>query len=187
MSLKPGDSLFRYYPEYQVWHAGIVCYVGKGRDIESVEILEFDSSDCVSKVNLRQFMKGRKYFWVASYDLEKLHYGESAFRCIRDRLRVGIDKWKECDIKYTINNYNCEYFVRMCVFKDENMWKSTQTDFMSKSKTMILLKMCTIFLGSILDKANHSMEIEKNSSDRKYDYPYIIVNDEYQKIEKQCH
>jgi hypothetical protein len=122
-----GDILFRYLPEAQVWHTGLVYNVPKytcihhgvddcsicgirKRRAGDVAVAEFDDSNMIRIVPLTEFMYGRKYFWVYNYskewDVHKTRAKEHAdpmFKCGR------------CNNHGTASYIDCAYNkCRMC-------------------------------------------------------------------------
>lgn len=89
--LKFGDIVFRFLPEYQVWHTGLVydaptylcnnhnnvdCDIcGKKSYLTSeVVIVDFDNNNLITMGSLSEFLYGRKYFWVYNFfDEYKIH------------------------------------------------------------------------------------------------------------------
>ena len=159
--LRLGDVLFRFLPEYQVWHAGIVVIID-GYTADKIEILEFDDSNKVSLVPLANYVWYRKYFWVVSFKTEKDIYGPKVFRTRRERLETAINLYKQNELSYTLHKYNCESVVRRCVFNDPKLWPSSQSKSLARSRIFLYGKIITMALFSIVYKFDKNVEFEKD-------------------------
>lgn len=167
--LRPGDVLFRFLPEYQVWHTGIIIEAPE-QHCDSINLMEFDDSNNVAKVTLRNYLWFRKYFWVARFQDEMEKFGHSVFRTLEERIQTAKDLYADNSLTYTLNRYNCEYFVRRCVFKDPLLWASNQTMVLSNSRLALYSKLATIFIFNIIHKFNDDLEYEQDKL--KYEYKY---------------
>lgn len=172
-NIKLGDVLFRYLPEYQVWHTGIVTEINKYH-WDHIYINEFDESNFVSRATLRQYMWGRKYFWVARFREEMESFGPSVFRPLKERIEIANNFFKNQTLQYTINRYNCEYYVRRCVFNDSFLWESPQTKSIGESRAKLGLKLFNMFLSNIEGRIVDNKEYESN--EKKDEYKYVIEN-----------
>jgi hypothetical protein len=177
-----GDVVFRYLPEYQVWHAGIVYRVNEDLPDNShfVYLLEFDDSDQISQVSLYNFLWNRKYFWVTTFQDERELFGDSVFRTTRDKMATAYELFRSNQLKYTLHKYNCEYFVRRCTFKDSRLWASTQTAPYGQSRLALYTKLVSIVVFGMMNKMIGDVEYEKNM--REKDIAYFAVDGKYQLV-----
>jgi len=171
--IKYGDVLFRYLPEYQVWHAGIVVNV-KSQHWDYIYILEFGDNDTISLVELQNFLWGRLYFWVGRFEEEKKFYGKSVFRSVKERVQAALDLFETNNLKYTLHKYNCEYFVRRCTFRDQALWPSPQTMLISRSRALLGVKLMSMFLFNITHNLENDLHFEKSM--RPTDHKYTVKN-----------
>jgi hypothetical protein len=173
-----GDVLYRYLPEYQVWHAGIVIKINEKKpyNIHNIYLFEFDDSDCITEVSLYNFLWNRKYFWVIDFDKERGQFGDSVFRSTRSRLETAYDLFYENKLKYTLHKYNCEYFVRRCVFNDNKLWASSQTLPLGQSRIALYGKIATILIFSIVNKIHDDKDFEKSL---RSDVRFIVEDGKY--------
>lgn len=173
--LQLGDVLYRFLPHYQVWHAGIVAVVD-GNNWNDIEVLEFDDSNKISLVPLKNYMFHRKYFWVCKFQEERNIYGDRVFNSRKKTLENARKLWRENSLTYTLHKYNCEYFVRRCVFKYPKLWPSSQTESFTRSRELLGLKLITIAIFNSLYKINKKIDLEKDL--RPNDDRYTIKNGE---------
>ena len=173
MTIKAGDVLFRFLPEYQVWHVGIVVKVNK-QHIDHIHVLEFDDSNCISMVTLRNYVWFRKYFWVAQFQREMDLYGAKAFRSRRERIRTAYELHISNNLHYTLHRYNCEYYARRCVFENPILWASEQTLGISESRFLLYSKVVSIALFNVVCKFHENLEYEKNKLN--HEIGYVIDN-----------
>jgi hypothetical protein len=170
--IKLGDVLFRYLPEYQVWHVGIVIRMNEKYpgSLHHVYLLEFDDSDAISEVSLYNFLWNRKYFWVTNFDEELKHFGPKVFRTTRERIQTAFDLFNANQLKYTLHKYNCEYFARRCVFSDSGLWASKQTMSLGRSRLALYSKLISIAVFSVIHKIHNDIEFEKDMrpTDKRY-------------------
>lgn len=162
MRVKLGDVLFRFLPEYQVWHTGIVVRISNPDSVHNIYLLEFDDSDCIYQVSLYNFLWGRKYFWKTDFKEEMDRFGPGIFRPMRERIMTAYNLFNECKLRYTLHKYNCEYFVRRCVFNDSSLWPSKQTMPLGHSRIALYSKIATIVIFNIINKVYRDLEFEKN-------------------------
>jgi len=158
--IQEGQAVVRYLHEFQVWHWGIVVRVDE-YNLDKIYVMEFTDSDRISLVTLRAFCWYRKYFWVHNFNNELALYGPGVFRSLPDRLAEANSCFKKNQLSYRIDKYNCEYFVRRCVFKDSRLWESQQTLIIGKSSHLFFAKLATVVLGSMVTKFGQFLEIEK--------------------------
>ncbi|MAR56370.1 MAG: hypothetical protein CMM93_04230 [Rickettsiales bacterium] len=170
-NIRPGDVLFRFLPEYQVWHTGIVAIV-EDQTATGIRVLEFDDSNNISLVSLNNYLWFRKYFWVSKFEEEMKKFGPSVFRTRKERLITALEIYKDNNLTYTINKYNCEYFVRRCVFNRQDLWPSKQTMTLSRSRVLIGVKLITIVALNYLHKFDGDLEYE--SAEKQNEYAYIV-------------
>lgn len=168
-----GDVLARFLPEYQVWHTGIVVKVDK-QHYDFIDLMEFDDTNEISIVTLRQYLWGRKYFWVLKFDAERKKMGDKVFRSRKDRVLTAYDIYKKNNLKYTIHKYNCEYFTRRCVFNNELLWPSSQTVRIAKSRSLFYIKLFSVMAFGVIHNINKDKEFEKNLNTT--DYPYKCID-----------
>jgi len=161
IKLKPGDVLYRYLPEYQVFHVGLVISVER-QHMDFIRVLEFDDSNIITLTDLRGFLWFRKYFWVATFNDELSMFGSSVFRSLDDRLKTALMLYKDNNLTYTIHRYNCEYFARRCVFNEPRLWASKQTQLITKSRAVLYAKLGSILVSNILSKFNNNLEFERD-------------------------
>jgi hypothetical protein len=155
---------------------GIICDI-HAYTPDDIYIMELNESDHINKITLRTFMYGRHYVWVVSYKREMELFGPEVFRSRTERLQVAIDKYLKNDMKYHLYNYNCEYFVRMCVFNQERLWKSSQTVGVFESSFFVGLNLIAIGITHLIDNAVALFDYEKDSPDRKDDTRYHVHSD----------
>lgn len=167
--IKVGDVLFRFLPEYQVWHTGIVVSV-EMQHIDKVHILEFDDTNNITLVTLRNYMWFRKYFWVAKFKEERKYFGKGVFRTMTERVNTAYQLHIDNSLTYTIYKYNCEYFVRRCVFNDPNLWESNQTMIIARSRLALYTKIASIMLFNIMYKLSDDLEYEKDKKPDEHQY-----------------
>lgn len=148
--IKKGDVLIRFLMPFSVWHYGLVIRVDS-QNANDILLLEFDDSNKISRVTLHQFMYHRVYFWIDDFDKEMLDHPDQ-FYSIDERIKRGIKLADSTKLFYTINNYNCEYFVRRCVFKDKLLWLSGQTREIGKTKFGVFSKLAFLFGYGIVGK-----------------------------------
>jgi len=167
--IEKGDVLFRYLPEYQVWHTGIVIEV-ESQNWYQISVMEFDDSHTISINNLRQYLWDRKFFWISSFMNERIKYGDTIFRTKEERVATAWKLYHENSLKYTLHKYNCEYFTRRCVFKEEKYWPSTQTVVLGENRLLFYLKLASVFLFGVMHNINLNKNFERSmrSSDHKY-------------------
>ena len=177
--LKLGDVLFRYLPEYQVWHVGLVARINEKypNNTHHVYVLEFDDSNIISESSLYNFLWNRKYFWVTSFSEELEHFGPSIFRTTRERIQTAFDLFASNKLKYTLHKYNCEYFARRCVFSDSSLWASKQTVPLGRSRLALYSKLISIAVLSVVHKINNDLDFEKDL--RPNDKRFIIREGHY--------
>lgn len=180
--LKLGEVVFRYLPEYQVWHVGMVVRINEDYpgNIHHVYLLEFDDSDTISEVSLYNFLWNRKYFWVTSFSEELECFGPSVFRSTRERIQTAFDLFASNQLKYTLHKYNCEYFVRRCVFSDSSLWASKQTMPLGRSRLALYSKLISIAIFSVVHKINNDFEFERDL--RPNDTRYVNNEGSYELI-----
>lgn len=172
--IREGDAVVRYLQEFQVWHWGLVYRI-QNYTLDGIFVMEFTDSDKISIVPLRTFCWYRKYFWVHAFEEEMRLLGPSVFRNIRDRLRTAEDCYKKNLLSYRIDKYNCEYFVRMCVFNDPKLWESQQTKIIGRSTQLFFAKLATVTLAAIYTKFGQLLDMEKDYRD--YDIRYEVAPD----------
>jgi hypothetical protein len=112
----------------------------------------------------------RKYFWVAKFDQERKKFGKSVFRTREERLQIALDLYADNSLVYTIYRYNCEYFVRRCVFNNQKLWASNQTMALSQSRVALYTKITSILIFNIFHKFNNDLEYERDKKPDEYLY-----------------
>jgi hypothetical protein len=173
--LEPGDVMFRFLPEYQVWHAGIVSRVKEKYNANYIYLLEFDDADQITETPLSTFMWGRKYCWRTNFAEELKCFGPGVFRSRKDRVKTAFELFYSHDLRYSMNMYNCEYYVRRCVFSDPKLWPSKQTEYITQSRASVWLKLSTVVIHSIVNRVRNSLEREANM--RIDEDKFMIDND----------
>ncbi len=172
--LIPGDVLIRYLMPFSVWHYGIVIQVGE-QNLDDILLLEFADGDKVTRVTLREFMYGRIYFWIDDFDYEMKVYGAEVFYPRKERLARAIKIAEINGMTYSINKYNCEYFVRKCVFKNRNLWISGQTSAIGETKFSVYSKIFLIFVYGMAKNHVDSSRWESRLDPTKFKY-VVCVN-----------
>lgn len=168
--IKPGDILIRYLLPFSVWHYGIVVKV-KSQNANDIIILEFADSSGIAKVTMMDFMYGRQYVWVDNFDDEAAKY---ATYPIAERIKRAYKMFREQKLSYTINKYNCEYYVRRCMFIDPVRWISKQTTEIGKNRMTVIAKISFMIGYGLLDKYTDLSDCEKDSNKDKYGYKVCL-------------
>lgn len=168
--IQEGQAVVRYLHEFQVWHWGIIVKIEE-YNLDKIFVMEFTDSDKISLVTLRSFCWLRKYFWVHMFDSELSLYGPKVFRSLQGRLAEANKCFKKNNLSYRIDKYNCEYFVRRCVFNDSRLWESQQTLIIGRSSHIFFAKLASVIVGSMMTKFGQFLEIEKDyrSKDIRYE------------------
>lgn len=164
--VKVGDVVMRFLLPFSVWHYGIVVNV-KSQNAKDILILEFADASGINKVTLLDFMYGRRYFWIDDFTDELAKYKTYS---IRERIKRAYIMFAEQKLSYTINKYNCEYYVRRCIFRDPENWISRQTRDISKNKLSVLSKLLFITIHGAIDKYMDLSECESDMNKDKYGY-----------------
>lgn len=164
--IQVGDILIRYLLPFSVWHYGIVVKVN-GQNANDITMLEFADASGIAKVTLMDFMYGRQYVWVDNFDDEMAKYATFP---IEERIKRAYKMYREQKLSYTINKYNCEYFVRRCTFVDPVRWISKQTTEIGKNRMSVIAKISFMIGFGILDKYMDLSDCEKDNNKDKYGY-----------------
>jgi hypothetical protein len=146
--IRRGDVLIRYLTPFGVWHYGMVTEV-KDQNLDDIFMLELADSSGVAKITLRQFMYGRHYFWIDNFDEE---IRKNSTFSIDERIERAYKMFREQELIYTINKYNCEYFVRKCIFMNKVLWLSKQTSDIGKDRISMLGKLLGTITHGIASK-----------------------------------
>lgn len=166
----------RLLPGFRVWHMGIICNIDAYTP-DDIHVWEFTDTDHINRISLRKFMLGRTYTWVLNYRREMELFGPSVFRSRVDRIRVGMEQYLRDNMKYHLYDFNCEYFVRMCVFNDERLWKSPQTTGVFQSSLFVGLQLAALAVSHMTDFFIGELDYEADSADRKDDTRYAVTGD----------
>jgi len=169
--IKIGDVLIRFLPQFQVWHWGIVTDIYT-YDLDGIYVMEFTDSDKIARVTLRAFCWYRKYFWVHTFRYEHQFYGNSVFRPMTERIQMANQLFNENILSYNMIKYNCEYFVRRCVFNDPTLWPSKQVQIIGQSSKLVFFKLMAAIVANTMTKMGELLELEKNN--RPYDIRYEV-------------
>lgn len=164
--IKVGDVLIRYLLPFSVWHYGIVVDV-KSQNANDIFMLEFADASGIAKISLMEFMYGRQYVWVDNFDDE---VAKSTTYPVEDRIRRAYKMYREQKLSYTINKYNCEYFVRRCIFVNPANWISKQTTEIGKNRLSVLGKISFMIGYGIIDKYLDLSTCERDMNQDKYGY-----------------
>jgi hypothetical protein len=140
--------------------------------MDHIRVLEFDDSDRITLNDLRGYMWYRKYFWVARFTMEYDIYGPKVFRSIPDRLRTALKLYEENKLTYSLNRYNCEYYVRRCVFNDPKLWESSQTKLITRDRIALYTKIGTMVVFNALGRFAETKEFEREFL--KDEIPFLI-------------
>lgn len=168
--IKVGDVLIRYLLPFSVWHYGIVIKV-RSQNANDISLLEFADSSGIAKITLLDFMYGRKYFWVDNFDSEA---AVATTFPIAERIARAKKMYREQKLTYTINKYNCEYFVRRCTFVDPARWVSKQTTEIGKNRLSVLSKIAFMIGYGIIDKYMDLSDCERDMNRDKYGYSVCL-------------
>lgn len=174
--IKIGDIVIRLLIPYMVWHYGIVVRVAS-QNANDILVLEFSDGEGIRKSTLVEFMYGRVFFWVDSFNEEKAIYGKDSFFPIATRVQRAYDIYKKNNLTYNMLKYNCEYYIRKCVFRHESLWESKQTYEISKSVFNLYTKLFVVFAFNMLTNLTECKTLESNSHPTKHGYKYC----------KKCH
>lgn len=168
--IQVGDVLIRYLLPFSVWHYGIVVKV-KSQNANDITMLEFADASGIAKTSMMGFMYGRKYVWVDNFDDETAKHATFP---IDERIRRAFKMYREQKILYTLNKYNCEYYVRRCMFVDPVRWISKQTTEIGKNRMSVIAKISFMIGYGILDKYTDLSDCEKDSNKDKYGYEVCL-------------
>jgi hypothetical protein len=146
--IKRGDVIIRYLTPFGVWHYGLVVDV-KGQNLNDIFLLELADSTGIAKISLHQFMYERYYFWIDNFDSE---IANNSTYNIDERIERAYKLYREQKLLYTLNKYNCEYFVRRCIFKNPALWISRQTKEMGKDRLAMMSKLIGTIAHGIVGK-----------------------------------
>lgn len=169
--IEVGDVVIRYLPPFSVWHYGIVVNV-ISQNAKDILILEFADSSGIAKVSLLDFMYGREYFWIDNFDDEISD--ASLLYPIKERIARAYKMFNEQKLSYTINKYNCEYFVRRCMFRDSQKWISRQTAEIGKDKLTVLAKLALTVVYGTIDKYMDLSDCERCMNQDKFGYKVCL-------------
>ena len=146
--IKRGDVIIRYLTPFGVWHYGIVTEV-KAQNLNDIFLLELADASGIAKVSLHEFMYKRHYFWLDNFDDE---IARNSTYSIDERIERAYQMFREQKLLYTLNKYNCEYYVRRCIFKNPALWISKQTSEMGKDRLSMLSKLVGTIMHGIAGK-----------------------------------
>lgn len=169
--IKNGDVVIRLLIPYMVWHYGIVVKVNS-QNANDILILEFSDDEGIKKSTLAEFMFGRLFFWVNTFHDEKSIYGKDSFFSIGTRIQRAYNIYKKNNLSYNMMKYNCEYYVRKCVFRHESLWESKQTYEISKSVFNLYSKLLVVFAFNMLTNLTDCKMLESDSHPTKHGYRY---------------
>lgn len=172
--ISEGQAVVRYLHEFQVWHWGIIIRIDE-YNLDKIYVMEFTDSDKISLVTLRSFCWYRKYFWVHLFEKEYAIYGPGVFRSLSGRIAEAQRCFQKNNLSYRIDKFNCEYFVRRCIFNDSRLWESQQTRIIGRSKQLFAVKLASVLVASVFTKLGQFLEIEKDH--RPDDIRYEVLPD----------
>lgn len=164
--IKVGDVLIRYLLPFSVWHYGIVTEV-KSQNANDIFIMDFSDACGITRTSLLDFMYGRQFVWVDNFDKEIKKYTTYP---VEERIKRAYKMYNEQKLSYTINKYNCEYFVRRCTFVDPVRWISKQTTEIGKNRLSVLGKISFMIGYGIIDKYLDLSTCERDMNRDKYGY-----------------
>ena len=139
--------------------------------------MEFNDTDQINKITLRKFMFGRRYVWVLTYKRELDLFGPRVFRNRVERIQTAVNAFLKNNMRYHLYDYNCEYFVRMCVFNQEALWRSPQTTGVFSSSLFVSIALLGILATHVIDGAANVFDFERDSPDRRDDIRYRVEGD----------
>lgn len=166
-----GDVVIRFLLPFSVWHYGIVVEV-LSQNAKDILILEFADANGITKSSLLDFMYGRQYVWIDNFDDEVA--GPKALYPIGERIARAFKMFNEQKLSYTINKYNCEYFVRRCMFRDSRKWVSRQTSEIGKNKLSVMTKLAFTIMYGAIDKYMDLSDCEKDMNPDKFGYKVCL-------------
>lgn len=161
--IKRGDAIMRYLTPFGVWHYGIVTEV-RAQNLNDIFLLELADASGIAKVTLAEFMYGRHYFWIDDFADEMAN---NSTYSIDERIRRAYQMYREQKLSYTLNKYNCEYYVRRCIFKNPALWISKQTTEIGKDRIRMLGKLLGTITHGIIDKYIDTSHIEYDQNKDK--------------------
>jgi hypothetical protein len=167
--LVPGDVLVRYLMPFSVWHYGIIIQV-LGQSLDEILMLDFSDGAKVTRGTLRDFMYGRHYFWIDDFAGEQELYGPDEFYSHKERVQRAIAISERGGMTYTINKYNCEFFVRKCVFKNRDIWVSRQTLNDGETRFSVFSKLFLMFTYGIAKNHTDLSRMESRLNPTPYKY-----------------
>lgn len=168
-NIKVGDVVMRFLLPFSVWHYGIVVDV-LSQNAKDILILEFADASGINKVTLLDFMYGRQYFWLDDFNDER----HLKVFPLRKRIERAYKMFEEQKLSYTINKYNCEYYVRRCIFRDPLNWVSKQTKEIGRNKLSVLTKLAFVSLYGAADKYLDLSECESGMNKDKFGYKVCL-------------
>lgn len=169
-----GDVVIRFLLPFSVWHYGLVVKV-LSQNAKDILILEFADANGITKSSLLDFMYGRQYFWIDNFDDEYKSLNVSSdLYTIEERIARAYKMFSEQKLSYTINKYNCEYFVRRCIFKDNRKWVSRQTSEIGKDKLSVLSKLAFTVMYGAVDKYMDLSDCERDMHSDKPGYKVCL-------------
>jgi hypothetical protein len=129
-------------------------------------ILEHDY-DGRHMMTVDEFLYGEDKLWEITFATERRLYGDNVFRSPKERAIKAIQLFKEAR-PYCAETFNCEHFVRECVFNQPELWTSPQVQHLKSNEVGLIGRLTIAILGiapeteprdgkeSILNKSNSS-------------------------------
>ncbi len=177
--IKRGDVIIRYLTPFGVWHYGIVTDV-KAQNLNDIFLLELADASGVAKVSLLEFMYGRYYFWIDDFAGEMTN---NSIYSIDERIKRAYKMYKEQKLSYTLNKFNCEYYVRRCIFKNPALWVSKQTTEIGKDRLRMFGKLLGTIAHGILDKYIDTSRIEHDQNKDKTGFEVCLECGGFKQLE----
>jgi hypothetical protein len=169
--IRVGDILIRFLLPFSVWHYAIVVDV-LSQNAKDILVLEFADQTGIAKVTMIDFMYGRQYTWIDNFDAEV-----SKFKTFPTAKRIerAYKMFAEQKLCYTINKYNCEYYVRRCIFRDPANWISKQTKEIGRDKLSIITKLAFISVYGAIEKYVDLSDCERDMNKDKFGYKVCLT------------
>lgn len=137
-----GIVLARRLYGYEGFHFGLVV-----KNKPRLEILEFDGSNLVSKVDLLDFLNGENELW------EMLNNGHEEYSK-EEAVRRGLEIYKKQNFgNYYVLKNNCENFVNKCRYKNYNECSLIET--MLSSKKLFAITLVNTAITKLLNEGEY--------------------------------
>lgn len=179
--IRRGDVLIRYLTPFGVWHYGMVTEV-KAQTLDDIFVIELADSSGIAKSTLREFMYGRYYFWIDNFDEER---ARNSTYDVDETISRAYKLFQQQKLIYTMNKYNCEYFVRRCIFTNPALWISKQTRDISRDKVTMLGKLLGTIVQGIASKYIDLSRLEFDLNKDKQGYEVCLECGNFWDIRKK--